>query len=736
MRSFLIGSVCLLTVLCLPKGVPSGCAGTLSAPSCRLAGEPAVRSLSEFEASARDAPEVLAAAADLAESLGRRDLVAAQGGWRFLAGAGAGQYREQVTEDYLRDYSRIDLTAGLKYPLFGALNRERRQVLQAQASVAEKTCESQLAAREALLSVRLSYIQYWAAQEKAKVGVLFLQDQPQVEDILQQRTQSGHLLEADRREFVSAFALARRNVSQAGIAQQRALGVLRLLSEADAAPFQAAFPVMPAPCQAADKLEAAIWDTHPKILLLKKQVEAQQQLLELAQKSHVDGYVALQSQLSTESGASQPGYGVGLNVSIEMPLNVRQAASAARNAARAALEKSRRYLEIARARLLLDAHEALGQFQAEDRSIDFALQRLSAAHESIRESLLRYAYLPGDMIEKYQQSRYAYYMAALDCIDALAHGLQQQAQLLSWAPAEGDGAVAAEPSALESRWRQWVANGSDLQAQSAVAAPQVPAAGRQMRFTVYVWDSQQLLRRFDRSPDEFFAALHAQQIDRLLISFTPAQINALGNAAERMRWVDLLQQAFRRGLRAELLLGEPRWLLPQYRGGLLDIIRKLADLPFQGIHLDLEPDQLCDFQPEGVFRLEYLPQTIAAVRGVTALPVGLSIHPRYLDPHSAAQNNIGRALEQAGLAEVALMIYTTNAQRTVAIAAGIARAFPRLKLSLAQSVEPVLSEDESYAGMPRARFFAHMAALQQEAAAVGVDAILIQGWKDFDGMQP
>ena len=577
LRSFLIGSVCLLAAFCLPKGVPLGCAGTLAAPQHPFAGAPAVRLLSEFEATVRDAPEVLAAAADLAESLGRRDLVAAQGGWRFLAGAGAGEYREQVTEDYMRDYSRIDLTAGLKYPLFGALNRERRQVLQAQASVAQKTCESELAAREALLSVRLSYIQYWAAQEKTKIGVLFLQGQPQAEDILQQRTQGGHLLEADRREFVSAFALARRNVSQAGIGQQRALGVLRLLSEPDAAPFQAAFPVMPAPCQAVDRLEAGIRDSHPKLLLLKKQVEEQQQLLELAQKSHVDGYVALQSQLSAESGANQPGYGVGLNVSIEMPLNMRQAASAARNAARAALEKSRRYLEIERARLLLDAHEALAQFQAEDRSIDFTLQRLSAAHESIRENLLRYAYLPGDMIEKFQQSRYAYYMAALDCIDALAHGLQQQAQLLSWAPAEGDGAIAEGPSALESRWRQLVANGADLRAQAAVAAPQVPGAGRQMRFTVYVWDSQQLLRRFDRSPDEFFAALHQQQIGRLLISFTPAQIDGLGNAAKRMRWVELLQQASRRGLRAELLLGEPRWLLPQYRGGLLDIIRKLAD---------------------------------------------------------------------------------------------------------------------------------------------------------------
>src|SRR5256886_17253855 len=52
-----------------------------------------------------------------------------------------------------------------------------------------------------------------------------------------------------------------------------------------------------------------------------------------------------------------------------------------------------------------------------------------------------------------------------------------------------------------------------------------------------------------------------------------------------------------RGFKVELLLAEPSWILPARRSELLAIIGRLKAVPYDGLHLDLEPAQL-DSAPE------------------------------------------------------------------------------------------------------------------------------------------
>ncbi|MBI5895919.1 MAG: hypothetical protein HZB24_07940, partial [Desulfobacterales bacterium] len=224
---------------------------------------PSPRSLAEFETRLRNSPEVLAAVAALDESLGRLDLAQADGGWRVFGGAGAGQFREQADTEAMRTYDRVDLRAGLKYPLLGSKHREEESVLKMLALSEEKAYDQALAGRDGLLALRLHYINYWAAQEKRHLAELFLRDEAPMDQILTQRTAAGHLLEGDRREYLSAFALVRRHLAQTQTLQQRALGVLALMTGETVDSFQALFPEMVRPCLEAEALALAVQNSHP-----------------------------------------------------------------------------------------------------------------------------------------------------------------------------------------------------------------------------------------------------------------------------------------------------------------------------------------------------------------------------------------------------------------------------------------------------------------------------------------
>jgi outer membrane protein TolC len=661
------------------------------------------RTLAEFETRAHYSPEVLAAVAALDESLGRLDLAQADGGWRFFGGAGAGQFREQADIETMRSYERVDLRAGLKYPLFGSKHREEESVLKMQALSEAKTHEQALAGRDSLLALRLHYINYWAAQEKRQLAELFLRDEAPMEQILSQRTAAGHLLEGDRRDYLSAYALVRRHQAQAQALQQRALGVLTLMTAETVPAFQALFPEMARPCLEADALAAAVQTGHPLVLSRRQAVADQRQLAELAQKSGVNGQVALYSNLNAETDAPEPGYGVGVDFSFDFPLRSRQAGTARRQAALAALEQSRRQLEIVQAQLLMEARQTLDDYRTAEKNYDFALQRLGATREQLREKLLRSVYLPGDGLEQAQQSRLAEYQAAMELVEAWVQRLQTQARLLHLAPSEA-----------------WSA-----------AAPAAPA---QPGYTVYVWHSAELLARAAQ-PATLLADLRRRRIERLLLSFNAEQMAALAGPDDRRRWVALLGLLQKQGLRVELLLGEPLWILEAHRPRLLALIRDLADFPLSAIHLDLEPDQIPS-HAEG--REDLWPQLLETVREVkaqTKLPVGLSVHSRYLDPQRP-DGGWGPRLAALGVDEVVLMIYVSDPQRAAAIAGPILRGLPGLDFSIAQSLEPVLSAAESHADQTCPQLEARLARLRGLLPEANVKGIVLQSWKEYEGLCP
>ena len=178
------------------------------------------RHISEFQNNVKAAPDVLAAVAEIEESQAVMEQVQAESGIKVFGSGGTGVFREQVTDEQTREFQRINLKAGIRYPLFGSKNIERKNILQAQALTQEKRFQKEQVMMESILAVRLHYINYWAANEKEKLTKLFLENETEISQILQERTLTGHLLDADRQEFLTTFLLARRNLSQIIVVKQ------------------------------------------------------------------------------------------------------------------------------------------------------------------------------------------------------------------------------------------------------------------------------------------------------------------------------------------------------------------------------------------------------------------------------------------------------------------------------------------------------------------------------------
>jgi len=144
--------------------------------------------------------------------------------------------------------------------------------------------------------------------------------------------------------------------------------------------------------------------------------------------------------------------------------------------------------------------------------------------------------------------------------------------------------------------------------------------------TVYVWDSQLLL---DRSKIDwtFWKQFHPHGINRLLLSLDGQQIKDLAFQENKTDLLNFIARAGEKNIRVELLLGEPLWILPKYRRDLLGIIQELEDIPFTGLHLDLEPNQLDQARDDNKYLLTQLVHTLQSVKSVSPWPVGLSIHP-------------------------------------------------------------------------------------------------------------
>ena len=729
------------------------------------AGDASALSLRELEAALADAPPVRIAEAERDVREAAHGRIDATQGLRLFLIPSIGISEGTPGVD-IRSFQGVSAAVGLRYPLLGTRLREQLDVLAADAALGASNAGLREARDAALLRLRRRYVDYWAGQRTREACARFLASEPGVESLLAERRQAGLLLEADRLEFLTAFAQARRTFAEAEARGAASAGDIALLVGTPLGGEAAAPPDMPAPCLEIAALERAIDASHPALEALRARARDEADPRRFAGTLLVESGVSASYTESLELPPGSSGRAAVLLVDVRIPLDFQRARRAQEAESSAAARKARLELAQRRSELHAVASEAVHTYRALERNLEFAAGRVASAEEAVREAALRGLHLPGDVLEQEQKARFAHHRATVDAIDAERVLRQAQAALLALAPEgcpvrereraappardeEAAAARASAPLAAEGGEQAAARAGQPAGAEQAAAArddepvaaegakdaaaartdqPVEAGEGAPARpgLGVYLWNSQRLLA--PETTDAELAALGARGVRRVLLSLDQGQIARARTAAGRASLTRVIETARKKGIETELLLGEPTWILDEHRAELLDIVRVLAALPFAALHLDLEPNQLDERSLGTEFLLEALLRTLGAARAASPWPLDLSIHPRYLGV-ALGDASFAERLEQAGVGAVTLMIYVANPARVREIAAPILGAHPRLRFSVAQSLEDSLPPEETHAPIGYAEFARRMEELAATFLEPNFERIVVQSWR-------
>jgi outer membrane protein TolC len=609
-------------------------------------------------------------------------------------------------------HTRYGALVGVRIPLFGSREVLLRDIDSAKGNVGLQRLKEQLSRMEALKALRYAYVEAWYRRRQGRLANAFLGGEEEAKRTLLLRTSAQVLLEAERKALDGHFFTARHIAAQAAAAGADGLQRVQILAGRALPRDSLAPPAFAVDCVARAALERAL-DAHPDILFHAAQLEHKRRLLAAAGAGLVEGGISLSHGRAREAGGGA-GHNTTVALEISLPLFAADWRRAQRGLASAEVGKAQLMLDTRRQEYLASLGRLFGDLDARGQHLRLAQQRLDAAKEAYRVAALRSDRLDPDPVAALLQAKFSLYAAANDQLEAALALARAKIDVL------GYGVGCNPPAAAET--------GDDAhRAADALAqvypllAPGLPAKAAPGAAAWYAWKAFQ---RFAAAPAAFWPDLPAAS--RILLSLDGAEIQAvLQDERQGALLRAFLHGAAGRGASVELLLADPEWALPDRGDSLVSLVVALARFPFAGVHLDLERMQLAELQrgawPDG------LVATVAKLKAVSALPLAVSLHPRDAEVEGLLQR-----LQDAGLAEVTFMAYLTDPARVATMLAPVLRRQPRLRFSVAQSVEPQLPRDQSYAHFPRdqraAAWSVLAARLGQEPNFAG---IVIQSLEDY-----
>ena len=179
---------------------------------------------------------------------------------------------------------------------------------------------------------------------------------------------------------------------------------------------------------------------------------------------------------------------------------------------------------------------------------------------------------------------------------------------------------------------------------------------------------------------------------RLLLSFTAADYRFLATSNGVRLAKSFISKANMRGIRVELLIGEPTLVLPLYQNNIQSYVKVFERIPFDGVQLDCERDQLPVYQQDdwdtGIVELVKATRYQLGRFTDRVIPVGITVHHREL-----TFVDLQVYLHNAGYPEVIAMYYASNPETVMNVT-----SYPiwgKENISLAVSIESALSPEES-----------------------------------------
>lgn len=621
-------------------------------------------------------------------------------GVSFYGNAGVASNRDIIDPTHSYAYRETAEGLGLSVPMLGSRLQVQSGLDDQQVQVALLDGRRELQRRDLLQRLRKAYAIYWQAQRLQILADKFLANEDAVRRVLDMRTAAGLLLDADRLDLENGYQLAHRDAAQAAAVQASALDTLRILTNSDLDGGVAA-PPLRADCTPASATDTAWLATDPELLSLQRIVELRRNdprgsALYAVQSSLQVGYQNL-DQLNT----GQHGGSGTITWKFQMPIGYGSQRRLYSQAAAAELSRAKLELEIRRRELQNQRRELIRREATLHESLQLASAQLAAADAAVEERELRAGDLSGDVIEQLQRARLARYNAAK--------------------------AVTETETALASWYADWSRFDDSPCAGSDPVVEHTSNGGPSTR-TLYIWRAGGWLAAAgEPSGDADLARLQAAGFGRLLVSLDAQQMSL---AVRDPRALSAAVRATqRRGLQVGLLLGDSSWIQDAHRGELLQILRQLKSVPFDALHLDLEPEQLKQPAVGESNAFASLVATLQAVATVSPWPIELSTHPRNL---GVSVNGVDFAewLRRLQI-EPTLMIYVANPERAVAIAEPILQRNSQLHFRVALSLEQSAPAEQTLSKYDPAERQRRLQYVEQRLQAANFDGIALQledGW--------
>ncbi|MCX7828751.1 MAG: TolC family protein [Thermanaerothrix sp.] len=699
--------------------------------------------LPELEARLSNGVEVLKASEELAAASLALEALRERSGLSFFADLSARGINEPLSRSEsssVEGYSSYSFRLGARLPLFGSWHKERIAQLEARLGELEAQRRLYFVKRTNLTALRKAWASLWTARRRMEALNAFLALEGRFMPVMERRSSQGFLLRSDLMEMKSWFLLARREAAASRALEEAALNVIRRACGIPSLPMELDPGVPPLKPVSLSYDEALRIARHlsGELKAMSDAAEVRRFLATHRARGQYDSYLQGGFQVTRES-PGRYGEEAFLSLSFTFPEGEPRAASLDASAEIRRLRALEADMSAHRMSLESSLAEGSSRFRYALAQGEFSLARLKSALEALRTANLRHGAIPGDTAEKLLRAHLDVMNSALALIDAEGAAAQYHAELLEvledpGAPSPSPGQVwAVTPTDFHQEGAHlislWLASSLGPKSSPAASPKGEGAADDAVPVGAYMWDGDRLLKG-DLNPLDQAKALG---ISALRVSFTSGGVLQIIKKGEpRDNLLKALDRASKMGIRMELCLGDPWWITSEGRPHLVSLVSSLGDLPFEGLNLDLEPDQL-----EGVHdgsRMAYLQNTLESVKAASkASPwgVSLSMHPRYLEGQFLHKTLSG--LSGSGVREVTCMVYVSNPMSAadrinrIASAAGV-------NISLAVSVERGGPKEESFYYLGRAEFFSKVLPYLKGRLVGPGSAIWIQSLEDLLSM--
>ncbi|MEC7816122.1 MAG: TolC family protein [Pseudomonadota bacterium] len=650
--------------------------------------------LPEVLSQIKDGPGVQALLAESELARGQAQLNQDEAGWSLFGSANVGRFRELDAGVGRVDYTGYGASVGLSHPLLGTLNERLNAVAESTRDAELTEAQANLARDQQRLSVRMAYADWWQSQQQQALCERHRQLAGVEREAINTRHQARQLRDSDQLWLTRGWAQHLRPCDTTIHTERQARQ--RLAERAGvtiSARRIALWEALPTP-DAVPDLRQAVLDGHP--VLNQRQSHWQQaQADDPNWYDPIDARVSISQQLDQRSDIPGTGTGLVAAFSFEVPLG---SLGERRNTQRLE-EQTRKYQWLdARAAVGEQITDALSTYQVayrqwQDAQDDTALARQRAWEQQQRVSVDANGFL-----------------ALRTAVLALAE---------------------AEAAELAARGNAWRAR-AELALLQSLAGPELASAKARAHApagdwsrAVYVWDSTELLNGSTRTAA--ITELTSARFDTVYLGLSADQLRA----DDLNRQLTALVNAMReQGLSVYLLLGEPTWIQPEQRRDLITLIQTLAAVPFDGLHLDLEVEQLGWPVPEAT--VGHWLDTLEAASRASPWPVSIVAHHRWFsDPDFRSPECVPCQLPGLGIRDASIMAYSTAGERLDQIVAQATALSPGLNLGVVQSLEPVLPDTNSWYGRPPGQIEQLESGWRQQWQSFGIGLLAWQDWASY-----